>query len=245
MHHDTDATSENHGQASINHRTVVLDTETTGVNPDEGHRIVEIGAVELIDGIATDREFHAYINPCRSMPIEAFNVHGLSAEFLRDKPLFDAIVDDFLAFIGDSPLVIHNAAFDMRFLNAEMKRCGRPLLDESRAIDTLAIARQRFPGQQANLDALCRRFGIDITHREKHGAIKDARLLAEVYLELNGGRQRKLDLKFARSSKELMERAPIGARIVPAPIPPTEEEFEAHAKLIARLKNPLWIDEAA
>jgi len=226
---------------SIPHRSISLDTETTGVNPEDGDRIVEIGAVEMIDGLATERELHLYMNPCRAMPKEAFDIHGLSSEFLRDKPIFDHVVDEFMAFIGDAPLVIHNAAFDMRFLNAELRRSGRPPLADDRAIDTLDLARRRFPGSAASLDALCRRFGIDNTHREKHGALLDARLLAAVYIELAGGRQRKLDLNFATSSLQMTQRMPMTSRTVPEPLLPTQAERDAHASLLVSMKNPIWL----
>jgi DNA polymerase-3 subunit epsilon len=175
-------------------REIVLDTETTGLDPAEGHRIVEIGAVELLNHLPSGRSYHQYINPMRPMPKEAFEVHGLGDDFLRDKPRFDQIARDFLAFIGDAPLVIHNAAFDMRFLNAELEAAGQPRLAADRAVDTLLIARQRFPGSPASLDALCRRFNVDNSGREKHGALLDSEILAEVYLELVGGRQPDLAL---------------------------------------------------
>ncbi len=170
-------------------REIVLDTETTGFEPDEGDRIVEIGAVELLDHVPTGRTYHQYINPQRSMPQGAFEVHGLGDDFLADKPVFAEIADAFLEFVGDARLVIHNAAFDMKFLNAELGWVNRPLIAADRAIDTLAIARRKFPGSPASLDALCRRFGIDNSARTLHGALLDSEILAEVYLELIGGRQ--------------------------------------------------------
>ena len=170
-------------------REIVLDTETTGFEPSEGDRIVEIGAVELFNHLPTGRTYHQYINPERNMPEAAFNVHGLSEEFLSTKPLFKDIAQDFIDFIKDSKLVIHNASFDMKFLNAELKWVNRPALPNHQAIDTLAIARRKFPGSPASLDALCRRFGIDNSSRTLHGALLDSEILAEVYLELVGGRQ--------------------------------------------------------
>jgi DNA polymerase-3 subunit epsilon len=170
-------------------REIVLDTETTGLDPAQGHRIVEIGGVELVNHVPTGRVFHEYLNPERDMPAEAEAVHGLSSAFLADKPLFAAVAADFVAFIDGARLVIHNAAFDMAFLNAEFVRHGFPTLPDARAIDTVAIARRKHPGSPANLDALCRRYGVDNSGREKHGALLDAELLAEVYLELIGGRQ--------------------------------------------------------
>lgn len=169
-------------------REIVLDTETTGLDPHTGDRIVEIGAVELFNHVATGATFHEYLDPQRDMPAEAFAVHGLSTEFLRGKPKFADVAARFVAFVGDAKLVIHNAEFDMKFINAELDRIGAPAIPMSQAIDTLHIARRRFPGAQANLDALCRRFGIDNSGREKHGALLDSELLAEVYLELSGGR---------------------------------------------------------
>lgn len=170
-------------------REIVLDTETTGFEPFEGDRLVEIGAVELNGHVPTGRTYHQYINPQRSMPKEAFEVHGLGDEFLADKPLFKDVAQDFLDFIGDAKLVIHNAAFDMKFLNAELGWIDKPLLPMDQAIDTLMIARRKFPGSPASLDALCRRFGIDNSARTLHGALLDSEILAEVYLELIGGRQ--------------------------------------------------------
>jgi DNA polymerase-3 subunit epsilon len=170
-------------------REIVLDTETTGFEPAEGDRIVEIGAVELIGHIPTGRTYHQYINPKRSMPKEAFEVHGLGDEFLADKPVFADVASAFLDFIGEAQLVIHNASFDMKFLNAEFSWANMPLIATERAVDTLAIARRRFPGSPASLDALCRRFGIDNSARTLHGALLDSEILADVYLELIGGRQ--------------------------------------------------------
>ena len=168
-------------------REIVLDTETTGLDPAEGHRVVEIGAVELLNHMPTGRTYHQYLNPERLMPPEAFEVHGLSDDFLRDKPLFRQVGRDFLDFIGDSRLIIHNAAFDMKFLNAELATAGLPRLGPDRALDTVQIARQKFPGSPASLDALCRRFGVDNSGREKHGALLDSEILADVYLAMTGG----------------------------------------------------------
>lgn len=170
-------------------REIVLDTETTGFDPNQGDRIVEIGAVELLNHMPTGRTYHQYINPQRSMPKGAFEVHGLGDEFLSDKPLFVDIAQAFIDFVGDTQMVIHNASFDMKFLNAELKRIGRPELPMSQSLDTLAIARNKFPGANATLDGLCRRFGIDNSSRTLHGALLDSEILAEVYLELLGGRQ--------------------------------------------------------
>ena len=175
-------------------REIVLDTETTGLSPDEGHRIIEIGALELINHMPTGRKLHLYIQPERDIDEAAQNVHGISAEFLKDKPVFADIADEFLDFIKEDVMIIHNASFDMGFINAEFKRLGWNKLADSRAIDTLMMARRKFPGAQASLDALCRRFEIDNSHRDLHGALIDADLLAEVYIELIGGRQPDLGL---------------------------------------------------
>ena len=174
-------------------REIILDTETTGLDPFDGHRIVEIGCVELVNTIATGRTWHCYLNPERDVPHQAFEVHGLSTEFLVDKPRFGERAEELLAFIEGAMLVMHNAAFDFGFLNAELERVARPLLRWDRVVDTLALARRRHPGSPANLDALCRRYGIDITEREKHGALLDCRLLAGVYVELVGGHQARLE----------------------------------------------------
>jgi DNA polymerase-3 subunit epsilon len=181
-------------------REIVLDTETTGIDPSDGHRIIEIGALEMINQLPTGEQLHIYINPERDIDAGAVAVHGLTAEFLQDKPVFAAIVDEFLAFIGDSQMVIHNAPFDMGFINAELEKLGRDPLPMTQAVDTLKMARKKFPGAQANLNALCRRFEIDNTHRDLHGALIDADLLAAVYIELLGGKQRGLSLEPPSSS---------------------------------------------
>ncbi|MBO6634653.1 DNA polymerase III subunit epsilon [Parvibaculum sp.] len=221
-------------------REIVLDTETTGISPNDGHRLVEIGCLELFNHVATGKTFHTYVDPERDMPEGAFKVHGLSEEFLRGKPKFADIVDEFLAFIGDDPLVIHNASFDMGFLNAELKKIGRTALPMARAIDTLDIARRKYPGAQNNLDALCRRFGVDNSGRTKHGALLDSELLAEVYLEMMGGRQPGLVLQadFGGPAAQKTARTPR-----PAPLPSrlTDAEREAHDAFIASLGGePLW-----
>jgi DNA polymerase-3 subunit epsilon len=226
-------------------REIVLDTETTGFDPATGHRIVEIGCVELINHVPTGEHFHVYLNPERDMPEEAFNVHGLSEEFLSDKPLFAEIADDFCAFIADSQLVIHNADFDMKFLNWELKAVGRPPLPKERALDTVAMARKRFPGSPASLDALCRRFGIDNSNREKHGALLDSELLADVYLELIGGREPGLALATKRQAA-VAAAAAAQTTIVretrpPRPHAATEEERAAHGEFIAKLTDALWL----
>ena len=231
-------------------REIVLDTETTGINPRDGHRIIEIGALELMHHLPTGRSLHLYINPERDIDEGAIAVHGITLDFLADKPIFADIAEEFLAFIGSDPLVIHNASFDMAFINAELMRVDRPVLAMGQSIDTLAMARKKFPGAQANLDALCRRFDIDNSHRDLHGALLDADLLANVYIELLGGRQPGLLLdadqnsKSKRSQDETVEDPcfhtdvknirPVRAHA------PTDDELAAHAEFIARLEDPVW-----
>lgn len=218
-------------------REVVLDTETTGLSPADGHRIVEVGCVELLNHVPTGRRFQAYFNPERDMPAEAESVHGLSAAFLADKPLFAERADDLLAFLADSPLVIHNADFDLRFLNAELQRLDRPAIAGARAIDTVGMARAKFPGAPANLDALCKRFGIDISGREIHGALKDSLLLAQVYLELVGGRQPGLTLASESAGADITG-APIDRE--PRPHAPSAEDLARHAAFLEKLSEPIW-----
>ena len=225
-------------------REIVLDTETTGFDPQSGDRIVEIGAVELRGHVPTGRTFHEYINPERCMPEEAFAVHGLGDDFLRDKPKFAAVSQGFLEFIGDANLVIHNAAFDMKFLNAELKWAGLETIAYDRAVDTLEIARKKFPGSPASLDALCRRFGIDNSARTLHGALLDSEILAEVYLELIGGRQPDFGLveRVAVSSAKSQDTGTTSAR--PAPLPPriTAEEDAAHQAFVDKMGDgALWV----
>jgi DNA polymerase-3 subunit epsilon len=228
-------------------REIVLDTETTGFEPSEGHRIVEIGAVELFNHMPTGQTYHQYINPERAMPREAFDVHGLGDDFLRDKPVFRAIARAFLDFIGDAKLVIHNAAFDVKFLNAELKAVNLPTLAWDRAIDTLAIARAKFPGSPASLDALCRRFGVDNSRREKHGALLDSEILADVYLELIGGRQPDLILAPGKSetAPQKVAAAASAWRAYPRPTPLaarlTADEAAAHDGMVQKLGDAsLW-----
>lgn len=219
-------------------REIVLDTETTGFDSKGDDRIVEIGCIELINHMPTDNTFQCYINPERDMPAEAFNVHGLSSEFLAGHPVFAAVADEFIAFIGSDPLVIHNASFDIGFINAEFKRLDHAPIPMDRAIDTVIMARKKFPGAQANLDALCRRFQIDLSDRSLHGALKDSGLLAQVYLELIGGRQP--DLELAKETKKLS--AEVKERTVQPPRPhaPTKAEEKAHAAFLDRLEEPIW-----
>jgi DNA polymerase-3 subunit epsilon len=225
-------------------REIVLDTETTGLDPLDGHRLVEIGCVELVNRIPSGQTFHVYFNPERGMPAEAFAVHGLSDDFLKDKLFFAEAADDLIAFLGDAPLVIHNAAFDIAFLNAELERAGRPLIARERAVDTLLIARRKHPGGSNRLDDLCARYAIDNSRRTKHGALLDAELLAEVYVELIGARQAQLILSQAavpgRSAGELII---VRERPVPLLAAVTAEERAAHRAFIATLgENAIWCD---
>ncbi len=228
-------------------REIVLDTETTGLDPFDGHRIVEIGAVEIFNGLPTGDTYHQYINPERDMPAEAFAVHGLSDDFLVDKPKFSEIADDFLAFIRDAQLVIHNASFDMKFINAELSWVNKTAIPMQKAVDTLQVARKRFPGSPASLDALCRRFNIDNSARTLHGALLDSEILAEVYLELSGGRQPGLKFstqipttKSVSSTSELQDcKIRVRPRELLSRI--TEEEKAAHNVFIDNLGSAaLW-----
>ena len=222
-------------------REVVLDTETTGLEPAEGHRVVEVGAVELVNHIPSGRRFQRYLDPERDMPEGAERVHGLTRDFLAKHRRFAEEADAILDFIGDAKLVMHNAPFDLGFLNAELERIGKPPIPVERTLDTLAIARRKFPGAPASLDALCKRFTIDRSMREKHGALLDAELLTEVYLELTGGRQPGLELQRAAPLRDAAPaaRADRAAR-PPRPHEPTEAEVAAHAAFVATLKDPIW-----
>ena len=224
-------------------REIVFDTETTGLNPTGGDRMVEIGCVEIFNRVETGRHFHCYFNPERDMPFEAEAVHGLSAIFLSDKPRFAEKADELLDFIEDSPLVAHNASFDFGFLNHELQHCGRNVVSLNRMVDTLALARSKHPGAKHSLDALCMRFGIDRSHRVKHGALLDAQLLAQVYVELTGGRQIGLGLvadagtvAVQQSAGPVTVREPRPAR----PHAPLAAELERHRAFIAKLVNPIW-----
>ena len=233
-------------------RHIVLDTETTGLSAKDGHRIIEIGAVEMVNLSLTGRHLHLYIHPERDIDAGAQEIHGLSAEFLADKPVFADILGEFLAFIGDDLLVIHNAPFDIGFLNAELGRCGQPPLSMDRVVDTLPLAREKFPGAQASLDALCRRFNVDNTHRDLHGALIDADLLAEVYVELQGGRQPGLQLdahneKPVADDKSSEDTSLSGFILSTKPARPArtfcvpEHEAADHEKLLKSMDNPLWL----
>lgn len=233
-------------------RHIVLDTETTGLSAKDGHRIIEIGAVEMVNLSLTGQSLHVYINPEREIDAGAQEIHGLSSEFLVDKPVFADILSDFTNFIGDDLLVIHNAPFDIGFLNAELSRCGHPPLSMDRVVDTLPLARQKYPGAQASLDALCRRFGVDNSHRDLHGALIDADLLAAVYVELQGGRQPDLQL-YEDTGQHAPETASpedtdlSGFILTNKPVRPArsftlpEQEAADHQTLIERMDNPIWL----
>jgi DNA polymerase-3 subunit epsilon len=237
-------------------REIVLDTETTGFDAVNGDRLVEIGCIELLNHIPTGRNFQRYLNPEREMPMAAFQVHGLATEFLADKPKFKEIADDFLAFVADSPLVIHNAEFDMKFVNVELERAGKPTIPFARALDTVQMARKKFPGSPASLDALCKRFNIDNSNRTLHGALLDAQLLADVYLELLGGRQAGLglvteievtvtsvDLDFTGGRRTGSSAASgLGLQVrPPRPHAPSAEELAAHQSFVAKIANAIWL----
>ena len=217
-------------------REIVFDTETTGFEPSDGHRIVEIGCVELLDHFPTGRTLQFYLNPERDVPIESQRVHGLSNEFLADKALFAHVVEEFLEFLGDAPLVIHNAGFDIKFINAELKRVGRGPIPLARAIDTIEIAKRKIPGARYSLDELCKRFGVDLSARSKHGALLDAQLTAEIYLELIGGRQKGLMLAPVEIAAAQTGEAPRAARQRPEKLAPliTSVEIEIHAAFVAQ-----------
>jgi len=222
-------------------RAIVFDTETTGLDPARGDRVVEIGAIEISNLIATGRVFHVYINPERDMPEEAFRVHGLSREFLADHKNFAGIVDEFIEFIEDLPLIAHNAEFDVRFLNAEFAKLDRPPLAPTRIIDTLAMARRLHPGSPSSLDALCQRYGVDLSRRDKHGALLDAGLLADVYAELMGGRQAALSLQAVAVNKRAGPGEVLTARPEALPARLTDAEIAAHRAFVSGMsKTPLW-----
>lgn len=228
-------------------REIVLDTETTGMDPEDGHRIIEIGCVELENYLPTGRAVQFYINPERPVPPEATAVHGLTDEFLAGKPVFSQIYSEFIDFIGDAKLVIHNAEFDMKFINWELKQVGHEAIPYSRVTDTLMLARRKFPGSPANLDALCRRFAIDNTGRTYHGALLDSQLLAEVYLELAGGRQHGLGLLSKTAAMAGQSREKVAAAVrkfrEARPHAPNPEELEAHRKMLDMLEKPLWLQK--
>jgi DNA polymerase-3 subunit epsilon len=224
-------------------REIVLDTETTGLDPLRGDRLVEVGCVEIFNRMPTGQTFHRYINPQRDVPAEAFAVHGLSTEFLSTKPLFDEVVDEFLEFIGDAPLVIHNASFDIGFINAELDRIKRAAIPRERLVDTLLLARRKHPGVSNRLDDLCSRYAIDNSHRTKHGALLDAELLAEVYVDLIGARQSQLILAAETEEIRIGTAGEMPRRQRPAPLAPrvTDAEREAHRAFIATMgEKAIW-----
>ena len=226
-------------------REIVLDTETTGLDPFQGHRVVEIGCVELLNRIPTGRSFHRYLKPERDMPAEAAEVHGLTAEFLKDKPDFAEIADEFLGFIGDAPLIAHNASFDIAFLNAELERVTKGLISRERIVDTLLLARRKHPGGANRLDDLCARYGIDNTRRTKHGALLDAELLAEVYVDLIGARQSQLILASETQEIRVGVSGEMPRRQRPIALVPriTDADREAHRAFVATLGDkPIWMD---
>jgi DNA polymerase-3 subunit epsilon len=225
-------------------REIVLDTETTGLDPYDGHRIVEIGCVELLNCIPTGRVWHKHVNPERDIPLEAYQVHGLTLEFLRDQPRFPDIADDLLGFVEDAMLVMHNATFDFAFLNAELERAARPTLHWERVVDTLALARRRHPGAPCNLDALCRRYGVDLSEREMHSALLDCRLLASVYVELVGGHQARLDFAINGGAGAFLHGEQGAARQRERPLAArlSAAEIEAHRAFVATLgKDAIWL----
>lgn len=231
-------------------REVIFDTETTGLSPDEGHRMVEIGCIEMVGRMATGRTFHAFFNPQMPMPPEAERIHGHSDAFLADKPLFQDRAGELIDFLGDAPLVAHNAGFDMRFVNAELARVDLPPIPMARVIDTVAMARSKFPGSPASLDALCKRFGVDRSHRVLHGALLDAELLAQVYIELTGGRQIGLGLADDEVSAEPGRSG--HAHLIPAvqrpyrlprPFSASPQELAAHQEFLAKIRQPLWLSK--
>jgi DNA polymerase-3 subunit epsilon len=226
-------------------REIVLDTETTGLDPLTGDRVVEIGCIELFNRIPTGQTFHRYINPERDVPASAFDVHGLSTDFLKDKPPFAEVAEDFLAFVGDAALVIHNAAFDAAFLNSELERVGKSLIARDRLVDTLLLARRRHPGASNRLDDLCARYGIDNTRRTKHGALLDAELLAEVYIELTGARQAALGLELVTTDTAAERERITVVQVRPVPLMPrvTADDLAAHRAFVATLgPNAIWRD---
>lgn len=223
-------------------REIVFDTETTGLDPKDGHRVVEIGCVELLNHLPTGNDKQWYVNPERDMPEEAFRIHGLSEEFLREHPVFGEVAQDFLDYIGEAKLIAHNAMFDLKFINAELVGTGAPKIERKRMIDTIVLAREKIPGAQYSLDALCRRFGIDLERREKHGALLDSELLAEVYLELIGGRQPGLTLVADNTAAGPAAAGPRQHRD-PRPHAATPAELDAHKAFVEKLTDPIWLSK--
>ncbi len=228
----------------MNGREIVFDTETTGFDPAEGHKIVEIGCVELINGVQSGQTFHSYLNPERDIPAETTQIHGITNEQVRHSPTFGEIVDALLAFMGDAPLVAHNAEFDFRFVNAELRNVGRAPLASSRMVDTVQIAKRLYPGARLSLDSLCARLGIDTSARIKHGALIDSQILAEVYMEMMGGKQRGFELGAATT--ETQAAVPASKLVRPARAPrlfaPTDTERAAHESFISQIRNAIWVN---
>ena len=226
-------------------RQIILDTETTGMDPMQGDRLVEIGCVEMVNQVRTDRTYHQYLNPERDVPMEAVAVHGLSTEFLKNHPTFAEVAEEFLAFIGDAELIIHNASFDLKFLNAELGTLGYKPIAGARVIDSLLLARQKFPGAPASLDALCKRFNVDNSSRQFHGALLDAELLADVYIELLGGRQRGIfgDEGGDEMHSEAQSTKGRKKKRAQRHYQVSEDELSAHAEMLKKIKNPLWLQD--
>jgi DNA polymerase-3 subunit epsilon len=224
-------------------REICFDTETTGLDPKDGHRIVEIGCVEIINKVRTGKSFHSYINPMRDMPAEAFRIHGLASEFLKDKPTFDQVAGEFIEFVGDSKLVAHNASFDMKFINHHLRECDLEIIERRFVVDSLEIARNKFPGAGNSLDALCKRFGVDLSRRTKHGALLDAELLADIYIELLGGNQISM-FEADADSKKSANKTKITTNKNTLPkreFPLKQEEIAAHKEFILKnFKENLW-----
>lgn len=225
-------------------REICLDTETTGLDPRDGHRIIEIGCIEIVNKVRTGKFFHSYLNPEREVPQEAFKIHGIATEFLKDKPKFKAVVNDFISFIGDSKLVIHNASFDMKFINHELRSCQLEIIERANVIDSLEIARNKFPGAGNSLDALCKRFNIDSSRRVKHGALLDAELLADIYIELMGGNQTSMfdsNLYNKKSDDEVSNINSSKPILAKRNFPPTEDEIKLHREFVLKnFKDNLW-----
>ncbi len=220
-------------------REIILDTETTGLNPKDGHKIVEIGCIEMVNRVRTGKFFHHYINPKRDMPIEAYNIHGISAEFLKDKPIFEVIAEEFIEFIDGATLIIHNASFDLKFLNHELSLVKLPAINDKLVIDTLLMARKKFPGSPASLDALCKKFNVDLTRRDKHGALLDSELLAEVYIELTGGIQSSLFKEKTVSTVQVIDNIQLSHREA-RDFSVSQEELEEHAEFVDKIKDAIW-----
>jgi DNA polymerase-3 subunit epsilon len=225
-------------------REIIVDTETTGLDPSDGHRVVEIACLELVNCIPSGRVWHCYLDPERDMPQQAFDVHGLSVEFLSGKPRFEERAEELMAFLEGGMLIMHNASFDVMFLNAELERVAKPRIRFERVVDTLAMARRKHPGSPCSLDALCKRYGIDLTAREKHSALVDCKLLAEVYAELIGGHQARLEFSANGNGRVSLEAIAVGTRVRPAPLPSrlSDEECSAHRAFVASLgAEALWL----